>query len=88
MNHTSDLIEEILNSTPQETRRAVELRMVISAFLIQHIKDVATGAKLLNITPRKLRKWQSGTHDFTLSELAKIEAFTDTVLVNDSELLK
>lgn len=85
--HSSSIIENILNNISKADEAKVEKRMEIAVMIDEAIK--AKGwkkkdfAKALNITNLSvISRWLSGTHNFTIDTLCDIESVLDIKILN------
>ncbi len=85
--HTSSIINDILNNIPEEEVIKTEKRMAIAIKIDEAIK--AKGwkkkdlASALNIENKSIiSRWLSGTHNFTIDTLFDIEKVLDIKLIN------
>lgn len=80
------ILDEILDKITPQQQRATDIRMIIAAKLGDKIDGqmLFYGMSIFDISRQKLLVWLSGTHDFTISEIAKIEQFLGEKLINIS----
>ena len=85
---SKSILDEILDTITPSQQRATDVRMIIAAKLGDKI-GVDDGlfligqiANKLDITYSDCLTWLSGTHDFTVSEIIKIEEFLGEKLIN------
>ena len=90
----SIIVSKYSKVTPEEINAAkrfidvnLDISDQISYFMERYKMTPTTFCKKLNINNKTFNKWLSGTHDFKISELTKIEAvFNDdlikTTLIN------
>lgn len=79
-------LEELLKYRSPESLRATENKMDISIKLYESIKaNNLTLKEFANKTHKsvlEIEHWLDGTHDFTISELSKIEIMLNIKLLN------
>ena len=75
---TADLFQECLQAEPQETRREVKMSIDIANKICAILKKKKMTQRDLAIKLGKreneISRWLSGSHNFTISTIAKIEA--------------
>lgn len=76
---------DALDGIPKEIRTQVDLTMGVSDRIasILHKRGMSQKefAKMMGRTEAEVSRWLSGTHNFTLSTLAKISAALDAEIV-------
>lgn len=76
--YLGEAMSDILNRAPEENLLFVDYSMALASRIatILEAKNMKQKdlARLLNKTEPEISKWLSGTHNFTLRSLAKIEA--------------
>jgi antitoxin component HigA of HigAB toxin-antitoxin module len=74
----SDLLNEIEQQTPPESVRFIEQSLVMANYIECLLSDKGLKQKDLadkmGKSEAEISKWLSGTHNFTLRSIAKIEA--------------
>lgn len=86
------LFRELLSKVPQDTRKFVEMSVCIANSIVDCLKEKNISqrefAAMLNKEESEISKWLSGTHNFTLKTIAKIEAVLDIKIVqSDKEMV-
>jgi transcriptional regulator with XRE-family HTH domain len=73
----SKIFEEAINAIPYETearvRLSVEIVERIASLMEKKNINQNNLAKMLGKTPSEVSKWLSGTHNFTLKSIQKLE---------------
>ncbi len=73
-----NLLSELLAETPKERLLFVDFSMAIATRIIHILEEKGIKqkdlAQMLGKTEPEISKWLSGTHNFTLRSLAKIES--------------
>lgn len=85
MTKTSKIFQDALAATPDDVRIQVDLSMEISD-RIAHILDMRgmnqkEFARMTGKTEAEVSRWLGGTHNFTLSTIAKISAALHTSII-------
>ena len=74
---SSKIFEDAINAIPLETEARVRMSIEIveRIFHIMERKNLNQNnlAKMLGKTPSEISKWLSGTHNFTLKSIQKLE---------------
>lgn len=82
----STFAKRILDNTPKETKIFVNLYADILMRINQLLEDNAMSQKDLSTKmgkrPSEINKWLTGTHNFTLKSLAKLEAELDAPIIH------
>lgn len=80
-----DAFDRIAARTPKDSKifvsKSLDVADRIDAIMKKQGKSQKDLAKLLNKTPSEISKWLSGSHNFTLKSIAKIEAVFDCVIL-------
>lgn len=80
-----DAFDRIAARTPKDSKifvsKSLDVADRIDAIMKKQGKNQKDLAKLLNKTPSEISKWLSGTHNFTLKSIAKIEAALDSSIL-------
>lgn len=86
-NHSSDVLDQILDSITPEEQEQVDYKMKMSAKIYMGLK--AKGWKSLDLanalglkSPSLVSKWLSGTHNFTIDTLVDIQRVLGINLLN------
>lgn len=73
-----NLLAELLAETPKEQLLFVDFSMAIATRIVRILEEKGLKqkdlAQMLGKTEPEISKWLSGTHNFTLRSLAKIES--------------
>ena len=73
-----NLLAELLAETPKEQLLFVDFSMAIATRIVRILEEKGLKqkdlAQMLGKTELEISKWLSGTHNFTLRSLAKIES--------------
>ena len=82
---TNEIFKKALSQIQPETRAYVSLSMEIAARVDSLLQQKGwTGADLaraLDKSPSEISRWLSGTHNFTLDTLAKLEAVLEAPIL-------
>ena len=89
MMKTSKIFKDALAATPEDVRIQVDLSMDISD-RIAHLLDMRgmsqkEFARMMGKTEAEVSRWVGGTHNFTLSTIAKISAALGTSIIRVSD---
>ena len=75
------ILDGILNNISPRQQRATDLTLIIAAKIAD--KGSALGlAKALNLSYQEALYWMAGIHDFTVSEICKIEEYIGEKLIS------
>ncbi len=81
----SDLLKEIEQQTPPESVRFIEQSMAMANYIETLLLDKGLKQKdladKLGKSEAEISKWLSGTHNFTLRSIAKIEAVLNEKII-------
>lgn len=84
----SNIFQNALNQVPMDVKIQVDLSMGIAdrivAILNARNMTQKEFAKLMGKTEAEVSRWVGGTHNFTLSTIAKISAALDSPLISIS----
>lgn len=84
----SIIFQNALKQVPEDVKIQVDLSMGIADRIVAilNAKNMTQKefAKLMGKTEAEISRWVGGTHNFTLSTIAKISAALDTSIVNIS----
>lgn len=84
----SIIFQNALKQVPEDVKIQVDLSMGIADRIVAilNAKNMTQKefAKLMGKTEAEVSRWVGGTHNFTLSTIAKISAALDTSIVNIS----
>lgn len=84
----SIIFQNALKQVPEDVKIQVDLSMGIADRIVAilNAKNMSQKefAKLMGKTEAEVSRWVGGTHNFTLSTIAKISAALDTSIVNIS----
>lgn len=92
--YKSPLIEKHLKNIDPEKLRKTKKRMLIASAIYEAMKDKGWNMKQLaekmGKKPPEITKWLSGTHNFNLESLLKLEQVLgiELIQVNSSHLIK
>ena len=79
------LLEKTIANLPEEENRYAEHSMDIAYLLKQHMKKNKISEKemtgKLEITPGKIKKWLSGTTNFSIAEISRIEVALEIEII-------
>lgn len=82
---SSTIFESILKTIPKTTKDYVDTSFDISNKIYNALKekniDIMQFCKECNINRKKFNKWISGTYNFTIYEIIKIENVLDIKLI-------
>ena len=74
----ADMLSEILSETPSENLLFMDYSMDVASRIVEILAEKGLKqkdlAQLMGKTEPEISKWLSGTHNFTLRSLAKIES--------------
>lgn len=84
----SKIVQNALNQVPMDVKIQVDLSMGIADRIVAilNAKNMTQKefAKLMGKTEAEVSRWVGGTHNFTLSTIAKISAALDSPLISIS----
>lgn len=84
----SIIFQNALKQVPEDVKIQVDLSMGIADRIVAilNAKNMTQKefAKLMGKTEAEVSRWVGGTHNFTLSTIAKISAALDTSIINIS----
>lgn len=87
--YKSKIVRKILNEIPKEEALYIERQMIIASLIDDYMKNSNTNIKelaaILNIKTSKIKKYLSGTHNFTLKEICDLEVILDINLITVNE---
>lgn len=86
MNKTKDLFHQILDETPEEVKIEVDLSGDISDKIDAILKEKGMTqkelAKLTHTSEAAVSRWLGGTHNFTITTIAKISAALNCAIIS------
>ena len=84
--YQSKLLKEILNQISKEDQHITDRKMLIAAKINRALERKSIQkkqfAEMLGVQPSVVTRWLSGTHNFTIETLAKIEYLLNINLIN------
>ncbi len=84
--YTSGILANLLDKISDEQQHVVDRKMMIAQkiYLVMQQKNISKKqlAEMLEVQPSVVTKWLSGTHNFTLETLARIEHTLGVDLLN------
>ena len=90
--YNSKILEKIFNDVPKSLDKQVSSTMVIAALIDDEMKrknlSVDNTAKLFKVMPETIKNWLSGTFDFKISLLCKIEEKLNIKLFSITSYIK
>jgi ribosome-binding protein aMBF1 (putative translation factor) len=83
---TNKLFHQVLGNMPKETKMKVDWSFDIATAIDQALQSKGMSQKELAVrvgtSPASVHSWLGGTHNFTLSTLARISAVLDVPLIS------
>lgn len=84
--YQSKILKDILNQIPEEEQYITDRKMLIASKISRALERKGIRKKqfanMMRVQPSVITRWLSGTHNFTIETLAKIEYLLNINLLN------